>query len=183
MTILGGLLKGGVTGQTETSSLHSQFMIAVSSYIGGNVKFSGTFSGANSMGIPLVTSIVCDVDPRGLASENSGCADPEGGDGYSQWLDWISGVYSFISNDCVLKPGVFIPSSPTPCFKLVKPITWDRVDLENAIKGKEKSPQEPCLDRIATGFMDDMKIDFVSTFPGKVSDFTGALTVSNVITP
>ena len=182
-TILGGLWESGLKGQTETTSMHHQFMSALATYIQGNVKFIGTFSGTNSMGTPLVTPLTMMVNPGSLGSEITICQDPKGGDGYSQWKAWMSQVYSKITSDCGLLPSSFIPFSPIPCFKMTSPKTWDRPDLLNAVKGNENNPQGPCLDRMAKGFMDDMRIDYIPTFPGQIGAYTGAFTVSNVQTP
>jgi hypothetical protein len=182
-TILGGLWVSGLKGQTNMTSVHHQFMSALATYIQGNVTFVGTFSGVNPSGTPLTTAVVSNVNPGSLASEMSTCAEHGTSDGYAQWKAWIMGVYSFITKDCGLLPGAFIPFSPIPCFKLVSPKTWDRPDLLNAIKGKENSPQDPTMDRMAQGFMDDMRIDFVPVFPGQVGAYTGAFTVSSVQTP
>ena len=181
-TILGGLWESGLKGQTETTSTHHQFMSALATYIQGNVTFVGTFSGVNPSGTPLTTAIVSNINPGALGGEITGCQDPNGGDGYAQWKSWIMQVYSKITSDCGLLPGAFIPFSPIPCFKLVSPKTWDRSDLLAAVKGNENNPQGPCLDRMAKGFMDDMKIDFIPVFPGQVGAYTGAFTVSNVQT-
>jgi hypothetical protein len=182
-TILGGLWESGLRGQTETTSTHHQFMSALAQYIQGNVTFMGIFSGVNPSGTPLTTSLTMMINPGALGGEVTSCQDPKGGDGYAQWKAWIMQVYSKITADCGLLPSSFVPFTPIPCFKLVSPITWDRPDLANAVKGNEKNPQGPCLDRMANGFMDDMKIDFIPVFPGQVGAYVGAFTVSSVQTP
>ena len=182
-TILGGLWVNGLKEQTDMTTVHRNFMSALAQYIQGNVKFVGIFSGTNSMGTPLVTSLTMAVNPGTLGSEISTFSEHGTSDGYAQWKAWVSQVYSFISKDCGLLPSAFIPFSPIPCFKMTTPKTWDRPDLLNAIKGKENDPQSPTMDRMAQGFMDDMKIDFIPTFPGQVGAYTGAFTVSNIQTP
>lgn len=182
-TILGGLWQNGLYKQTNTITVHQNFMSALAQYIQGNVKFIGTFSGTDPKGNPLVTSLTMSINPGALGSEVTMCQDPKGGDGYAQWKAWINMVYSLISLDCGLLPSSFIPYTPIPCFKMTTPKTWDRSDLASAIKGNEYNPQGPCLDRMAKGFMDDMRIDFVPVFPGQVGAYTGAFTVSSVQTP
>ena len=182
-TILGGLWMSGLKGQTNTVTVHQHFMSAIAQYIQGNVTFVGIFSGTNPLGTPLITPLTMMVNPGKLGSEITMCQDPKGGDGYAQWKTWINMVYSLITLDCGLLPSSFIPATPIPCFKLTTPKTWDRPDLAAAIKGNEYNPQGPCLDRMATGFMNDMKIDFIPTFPGVIGAYVGTFTVSNVQTP
>lgn len=182
-TILGNLWVSGLKGQTDMISVHHQFMSAIATYIQGNVTFTGTFSGTDPKGNPLVTPLVMNINPGALGSEMSTCAEHGTSDGYAQWKAWIMGVYSFITKDCGLLPSTFIPYTPIPCFKLVSPKTWDRPDLADAIRGKENDPQSPTMDRMAKGFMDDMKIDFIPAFPGQIGAYVGAFTVSIVQTP
>ena len=182
-TILGGLWISGLSGQTNSVTVHHHFMSALAQYIQENVTFIGTFSGVNPSGTPLTTAIVSNVNPGKLGSEITVFQDPKGSDGYSQWKTWINMVYSLITLDCGLLPGTFTPFTPLPCFKMTTNKTWDRDSLTTAYKGNEKAPQLPVLDRMAKGFMDDMKIDFIPVFPGQVGAYTGTFTVSSVQTP
>lgn len=182
-TILGGLWVSGLKGQTDMITVHQKFMSALAQYIQGNVTFNGVFSGTDPKGTPLVTPLTINVNPGALGTEISTFSEHGTGDGYAQWKSWISQVYSFITKDCGLMPSSFIPFSPIPCFKLTNPVTWDRPDLAKAIEGKEDDPQSPTMDRMAKGFMDDMRINYIPTFSGQVAAYTGVFTVSNVQTP
>jgi len=182
-TILGALWASSLKEQTQPTVVHQQFMMSLSNYIMGNVTFNGIFSGTNPMGTPLVTPIVAKVNTGKLGTEMPSFQDPKGGDGYAQWKTWISQVYAMITSDCGLLPAAFIPFVPMPCFRLVTPTTWDRPDLLNAVKGNENNPQIPLLDKLATGFMNDMKINYIPVFPGSIGPYVGAFTVSSIITP
>ena len=182
-TILGGLWISGLSGQTNSISVHHHFMSALAQYIQGNVTFNGTFSGVNPSGTPLTMPVTMNVNPGKLGSEITMFQDPKGGDGLAQWKTWMNMVYSLISLDCSLIPSAFVPSVPLPCFKMTTPKTWSRESLTAAYKGNEKAPQTPVLDRMAHGFMDDMKIDYIPVFQGVVGAYVGAFTVTNVVTP
>jgi hypothetical protein len=182
-TILGGLWISGLSRQTNSVTVHHNFMSALAQYISSNVTFIGTFNGVDPKGTPLSMPITMKINPGKLGSEITMFQNPKGGDGYSQWKTWINMVYSLITLDCGLLPSTFIPYTPIPCFKMTTNKTWDRDSLTTAYKGNEKAPQLPVLDRMAKGFMDDMRIDFVPVFPGQVGAYTGAFTVSSVQTP
>ena len=181
-TILGGLWISRLSGQTNSVTVHHNFMSALAQYIQENVTFIGTFSGTDPKGTPLITTLTMKVNPGNLGNEITMFQDPKGGDGGTEWITWINMVYSLITIDCGLLPSSFIPSSPIPCFKMTTPKTWNRNSLITAYKGNEYNPQTPVLDRMALGFMDDMKIDFIPTFQGVIGAFVGTFTVSNVQT-
>ena len=89
---------------TDPVEIQKNFMGSIADYIEEYVIVKGIFSGNSESGDSLDNyEVELRIDPGELKEKPVSFADPAGGDGASEWMDWVKGVYKEISDNCGLE--------------------------------------------------------------------------------
>lgn len=188
-TILGKKLESELYLATDPGYVNNRILKCIAEYIEEEVTFDGIFVGTDdSTSLPVTLNLSFRIETRGLRDDTVVFQDPQGGDGYDLWVDWMSQIYQKISYHCGLNTS---PSNPPSfngdqyCWQMVSP-SWGREDLLSAYKSNIYDPQGICLDTLARGIIKDMKIDYIPSESGKVMNsgsYTGVFSVTQVNAP
>ena len=174
-TIFGKILEsatkhGPDTTASTTNELQANFMSGIADYLEKYVTFSGSFTGSNGTST-LTTPITSQV----LANELR-TTILSGANGFGSWAKTF---YDALKTMPTLKPGTFIPSGIIPCFPSIT-MGWTQENLRNTAGNNGEDAHGKCMDMIGKEIIKDMKIGFVTTVPGAVGAYVGALSVSNI---
>lgn len=192
-TTLGKLWVNALSGQTETSVVHLNFMQALGTYITSNVTFTVSFSGAlisypftpisivdssvTLNGAPVMSYVSSFLIP---AKDGNGMYT----DGLTEWIKWMTNcVYAGIRQSLIVGP-LTAPTGVIQAFMPMISPTFNRDDLKSVHENNWNDSQAPVLDKLATLIMSDMRQFFTPSYPAIYNGaYIGTATVTKCTTP
>lgn len=187
-TILGNLLVSNLIGGENKTPVENMiaFVGCIADFISANVTLMGSFTGATTTTPPVPISGAPTIDAvdastmKGLAASILPSPPAEGSDGNAEWTAWVTQLYSAIATGVLFIGTSITPAPPIPAFPTMVSPTWTRNDLKSVVEGGSNDVQGDCMDVIANGIVNDLKMNFIKAVPGIYpGNFIGVATITS----